>query len=320
MQKKIDNRKFGKVAVLMGGEHSEREISLMTGGAVLEAFLQQGIDAHGVDVGPNICDQLIDENYDRAFIALHGTQGEDGTIQALLEVLNIPYTGSNVVASAIAMNKDKTKLIWQALGLPILPFMIIDTHADFDIVVERLGLPLVIKPTCEGSSVGVSKVSERDDFQKALDKAALPNSKIMAEPWIEGDEYSVSILNDRALPVIRISTPEGFYDYDAKYFSESTGYHIPSGLAKSDEKSLQQIALEGYKALECSVWGRVDVLRDPAGKFWLNTKSFASSETCMPIRPSPIHRVLPLTCRPTPGIKTTANKTNAVMSNSGAAL
>jgi len=274
MKNGMNKTKFGKVAVLMGGEHSEREISLMSGNAVLDAFLQQGIDAHGVDVGPNVCNVLMAEKYDRAFIALHGTQGEDGSIQGLLEYLNIPYTGSNVLASAIGMDKEKTKLVWQALGLPTLPFMIVNDNSDsgtvdFESLTDKLGLPLSIKPTCEGSSVGISKVSNRDAFQIAIDNAKLYHTKVMAEPWIEGDEYTVGILANEALPVIRISTPDGFYDYESKYFSESTGYFIPSGLSQDDETLIHKIALDAYHALDCRHWGRVDFLCDPSGQFWL---------------------------------------------------
>lgn len=282
----MNNKNFGKVAVLMGGEHSEREISLMSGNAVLQALLKQGIDAHGVDVGPNICETLLSKKYDRVFVALHGTQGEDGTIQGLLEYLQIPYTGSDVLASAIAMNKEKTKLIFQSLGLPTLPFMIIHADTHFEAVADKLGLPLSIKPTSEGSSVGVYKVLNQDDFQHAVRELQHSQNKIMAEHWIDGDEYTVGILDGKALPVIRISTPEGFYDYKAKYFSEATGYYIPSALNQDDEISLQKIALDAYHALDCKDWGRVDALRDPSGKFWLlevNTIPGLTSHSLVPM-------------------------------------
>lgn len=269
LNKNIAPKQFGKVAVLMGGEHSEREISLMSGNAVVKALQEAKVEVLPIDVDKNLCSVLLKEKPDRIFVAMHGTFGEDGTLQGLLEALKIPYTGSNVIASALAMHKERAKLIWKSLGLPTLDFMIVDKTTTFESAKKRLGLPLAVKPTAEGSSVGVSRVHTDSEFQVAIDKAKQSPSEVMIEPWIQGEEITMSIVADTALPIIRVVPPVDFYDYEAKYFSDETQYHIPSGLPKDKEEEIKQLALLAYKSLGCRHWGRVDAILDKAGKVWL---------------------------------------------------
>jgi D-alanine-D-alanine ligase len=269
MTGEIDVKALGKVAVLMGGLSAEREVSLKSGNAVLTALKSQGVDAHGVDVGQDILAVLQAGHYDRVFNALHGRGGEDGTIQGALETLGLPYTGSGVMASALAMDKLRTKLVWLGLGLPTPMFRVLDDAMDLDKVSEELGLPLVVKPSHEGSSIGVTRVNTAAQLQQAYADAQKFDSEIIAETWITGAEYTAAILGEEPLPLIRLETPHEFYDYDAKYVSDTTGYHIPSGLDPVIEKEMQQLALRAFSAVGASGWGRVDFMCDEDGKPWL---------------------------------------------------
>ena len=261
--------KFGKVAVLLGGKSAEREVSLDSGKAVLEALVRSGINAEAFDPQERSVTELV--NYDRAFIVLHGRGGEDGQIQGVLDWLNIPYTGTPVQGSAIGMDKVKTKQIWQGSELPTAPYRLITADTNFNEVIDKLGLPLIIKPVHEGSSIGMSKVEKTEDFETALSKATTHDSIVMAEQWITGSEYTVVILNGEALPVIRLEPPKdvAFYDYEAKYKRNDTQYGIPSGLSDADEKHLKELALRAFQAVGASGWGRIDAMRDEQGNFWL---------------------------------------------------
>jgi D-alanine-D-alanine ligase len=258
-------RDFGKVAVLMGGRSAEREISLKSGTRVLEALRGRGVDAHPFDPAELGLDQLLAQRYARVFIALHGRFGEDGTIQGALEYLGIPYTGSGVMASALAMDKWRTKLLWQAAGIPTPPYEVLSRTSDFSGVAERLGLPLMIKPAREGSSIGMSKVTSVETIPGAFELAAQYDSLILAERFIEGVELTAAILGEEALPLIRLETPRVFYDYEAKYFADDTRYILPCGLPPRQEKRVQELALEAFRLLGCSGWGRVDLMLDGSG-------------------------------------------------------
>ncbi len=259
---------LGRVAVLMGGWSSERAISLKSGAAVLQALRHRGVDAHAVDVGPEVARQLQEGGYQRAFVMLHGRGGEDGVIQGLLEALGIPYTGSGVLGSALSMDKLRSKQVWQAAGLPTLPVVRLSGESGSE-VIDRLGLPLAVKPAREGSSIGISKVTTAEGLLPAWREAARHDPLVIAEPWIEGEEYTVGILDGVALPVIRIEVGAGFYDYHAKYQAEDTRYHCPSGLPAKREEALQRLALEAFQALGAEGWGRVDLLLDGQGNAWL---------------------------------------------------
>lgn len=261
--------KFGKVAVLLGGKSAERQVSLNSGQAVLDALLRCDVNAEAFDPLKRSVMELA--HYDRAFIVLHGRGGEDGQIQGVLEWLNIPYTGTGVQGSAIGMDKVKTKQVWQGSELPTAPYRLINAQSDFEQVIHDLGLPLIIKPVHEGSSIGMSKVEKIEDFSEALSKATLHDSVVMAEKWITGCEFTVVLLNGQALPVIRLEPPKdvAFYDYDAKYKRNDTTYGIPCGLSEQDEKTLQQLALRSFQAVGASGWGRVDAMQDAQGNFWL---------------------------------------------------
>ena len=260
---------FGKVAVLMGGQSAERAVSLKSGAAVLNALIAQKIDAHGIDVGKDVLDKLIKGNFDRVFIALHGRGGEDGTIQGALEILGIPYTGSGVMASALAMDKLRTKQIWQSLDLPTPVFSIIESAAQLDALVDDLGLPLMMKPSHEGSSIGMTKVTSQQQLQAAYKTANQYDSEILAEAWITGQEYTVTIIGGAAYPLIRLETPHEIYDYAAKYETDTTLYHCPCGLDEFVEKEFQNLAMRAFRAVGASGWGRVDMFRDSEGKPWL---------------------------------------------------
>lgn len=260
---------FGKVVVLMGGDSAEREISLLTGNNILAALNRNGIDAYSIDVGFDVVDQLQALNPDRAFIALHGPGGEDGTIQGLLDYLAIPYTGSSVAASAITMEKTYSKLIWISTNIPTLPFRIVmDLEAAIE-AMQEFGFPLCVKPTNDGSSVGVTKVVDPEQLPNAFNKAAAYNKRVMIEPWIEGAEYTVGILGEIALPIIEIRTPRAFYDFDAKYNEDTTEYICPCDLSLEKAKELQDLSLKAFQVLGCQGWGRVDMVMDPFGKVYL---------------------------------------------------
>ena len=277
---------FGKVAVLMGGPSSEREISLLSGKAVLAALQARGVDAHAFDPAERPLTALSAEGFKRVFIALHGRYGEDGTVQGALETMAIPYTGSGVMASALAMDKWRTKMIWLQVGLPTPRYLVLTAEADWKQVVREIGLPLIVKPAREGSTIGISKVTRLEDMPKAYADAARHDPLVLAEQFIEGREVTVSILGDRALPVIRIEAPGGNYDYQNKYFSDDTRYFCPSGLPSELEKGIQSISLEAFRLLDCRGWGRADLMIDAAGKPWLlemNTSPGMTAHSLVPM-------------------------------------
>lgn len=260
---------FGRVAVLMGGCSAEREVSLRSGNAVLEALLRSGVDAFGLNLGEQALEQLLAEKIDRAFIALHGRGGEDGSIQGVLEWLRIPYTGSDVMASALGMDKFKCKQVWQGLGLPTPASSLLKQTSNPKELVAKLGLPLMIKPAHEGSSIGMSKVTSAEQLAQAYAEASRYDSRILAERFIKGSEFTVSIVDDKALPVIGLKTSHDFYDFSAKYTATDTEYLLPCGLTKVEEEALQQLALEAYRAVGCESWGRVDIMVDEEKQPWL---------------------------------------------------
>jgi D-alanine-D-alanine ligase len=257
---------FGKVAVLLGGKSSEREISLMSGNGVLEALRAKGVDAHPFDPSERDLLGLKREGFARCFIALHGRGGEDGTVQGALEVLGIPYTGSGVMGSAIAMDKWRTKMVWLANGLPTPRYRILSKGDDWAAVAGELGLPLIVKPANEGSTLGLTKVRHAGELQGAYELAAAKYRDIaLAEQFIDGPEYTASIVGDAPLPLIRIEAPQGNYDYQNKYFTDDTKYHCPAGLPDAQEKSLQALALKAFELVGCAGWGRVDLMLDAKG-------------------------------------------------------
>jgi D-alanine-D-alanine ligase len=254
---------FGKVAVLLGGKSAERAVSLNSGARVLAALQRQGVDAHAFDPAERKLDDLA--AFDRVFIALHGRYGEDGTIQGALELMGIPYTGSGVMASALGMDKWRTKLLWRSVGLPIPEFAMLDKNSDFAAVERQLGLPIFVKPDCEGSSIGISKVKQPGTLQQAYAQAAKHDALVLAERGIIGGEYTVAILGDEALPIIKIEPATEFYDYEAKYLRDDTAYRCPCGLPEARELELRAQALEAFRVLGCRGWGRVDFLMDKEG-------------------------------------------------------
>ena len=260
---------LGRVAVLFGGSSAEREVSLKSGQAVLSALTRSGVDAVGYDPADGGLVGLEALAPDRVFIALHGRGGEDGTLQGALELLGIPYTGSGVLASALGMDKQRTKLVWQALGLPTPESVMLEAGADWAAVVARLGLPLIVKPVHEGSTLGISIVESAEALATAYHEAARFDARVMAERFIKGDEYTVSLLGDEVLPAIRVEVPGGFYDYEAKYLSDETRYHLPCGLADAEEAELGELCRRAFEAVGAEGWGRVDVMRDAEGRFWL---------------------------------------------------
>ncbi|OGT21312.1 MAG: D-alanine--D-alanine ligase [Gammaproteobacteria bacterium RBG_16_57_12] len=260
---------FGKVAVVMGGTSAEREISLKSGTAVLTALQRQGVDAHGLDTRDGVIEPLQHGGFDRVFIMLHGRGGEDGVIQGVLETLGLPYTGSGVLASALGMDKQRTKQLWLGVELPTPPFCMIGDVQECGVVIDEIGLPVFVKPAHEGSSVGMSKVTEAEQLPEAWRKARQFDECVLAERWIDGGEYTVAILAGEALPPIRVQPAREFYDYEAKYLAGTTQYHCPCGLADSAIEELQSLALQAFAAVGCRGWGRVDVMRDRDGNFWL---------------------------------------------------
>jgi len=258
-----------KVAVLLGGSTAEREVSLKSGALVLAALRARGVDAHPFDPAEQDLEDLIEARFERAFIALHGRFGEDGTVQGVLEWLGIPYTGSGVLGSALAMDKLRAKLLWQACGIPTPAHELLDARGDFRAVAARLGVPLMVKPVNEGSSIGMSKVRAPDSLEEAYALAVNYDRLVMAEKFIEGSELTAGILGDEALPLIRLETPREFYDYEAKYVADDTRYLIPCGLPAAREREIQALCLKAFRALGCSGWGRVDLMLDAAGEPWL---------------------------------------------------
>lgn len=256
--------RFGKVAVLMGGVSAERDVSLMSGKAVLEALLAEGVNAHGVDANPSNIGELAKQDYDRVFNMLHGRWGEDGVVQGALESIGMPYTGSGVLGCALSMDKVRSKQIWQAIGLPTAKYRALTSKEDTRGLVEELGLPLFLKPACEGSSVGVGKVSQESELLSVYETAAGVGDVVLAEQFIAGAELTVGILNNTALPIVRMQTQNEFYDYEAKYQSDETQYFCPAGLEDKLEQDIRKIAEAAFRSLGCSGWGRVDVMLDAA--------------------------------------------------------
>ena len=262
--------KFGKVAVLMGGKSAEREISLMSGKCVLAALRSKGVDAHAFDPAERDLTELRRDGYARCFVALHGRGGEDGTVQGALEVLGLPYTGSGVMGSAIGMDKWRTKMIWLANGLPTPRYRILSGRDDWKAVAADLGLPLIVKPANEGSTLGLTRVNSVSQLPEAYELAAKKyHDMALAEQFIDGPEYTASIVAEETLPLIRIEAPQGNYDYQNKYFTDDTKYHCPCGLEPAVEDRLKALALQAFRLVGCVGWGRVDLMLDSQGRPWL---------------------------------------------------
>ena len=266
LKRATEPKEFGRVAVLFGGDSSEREISLLSGNAVLAALKRSKVDAQPFDPRDKPLTLLLEERFDRVWIALHGPGGEDGTLQGALEYLGVPYTGSGVMGSAIGMDKLRSKRLAQASGVATSPFVVLNGPQEFDHAIEKLGLPMIVKPATQGSSVGMTKVEKAADLPAAYAAAAKTDLIVFAESWITGSEYTVAILQGRALPSIRIETPRSFYDYEAKYFRDDTKYHCPSGLSAPAEQHLANLALATFEAAGAEGWGRVDFMMDAAGR------------------------------------------------------
>lgn len=260
---------FGRVAVLLGGTSAEREVSLKSGAAVLKALQERGVDAHALDVDGDAMSQLIEGQFDRAFVILHGRGGEDGTIQGALELLRLPYTGSGVMASALGMDKWRSKLLWQAAGLPVPAYRLLEAETDFAAVADELGLPLFVKPANEGSSVGISKVNTEGELKPAFKDAAKHDRLVLAEQYIGGGEYTVAIVGGEVLPVVKIEPSGEFYDYESKYLRDDTAYRCPCGLSAEKEAELQALAARAFAVLGCRGWGRIDILLDEAQRPYL---------------------------------------------------
>ena len=272
--------------MLLGGKSAEREVSLKSGGMVLAALRRKGVDAHPFDPKERDLQDLLKERFARAFIALHGRFGEDGTLQGVLEWLGIPYTGSGVLASALAMDKVRTKRMWAAEGLPSAPYEILGKESNLKAVAKRLGTPLFVKPASEGSSVGMTKVKKAGDLEEAYALAVNYDPVVIAEKFIDGPELTVAIVGERVLPAIRIETPREFYDYEAKYLADDTRYRIPCGLSKAKEQQLQALSLRAFRALGCSGWGRVDLMLDRRARPFLleiNTSPGMTDHSLVPM-------------------------------------
>lgn len=284
MHKQVDVKQFGKVAVLLGGKSGEREVSLKSGNAVLTALQRQGVDAQAFDPAHRNLSEL--SGFDRVFISLHGRFGEDGTMQGLLDLMGIPYTGSGVMASAVGMDKWRTKLLWRASGVVTPDFEMLDANTDFEQVAKHLDLPLFVKPANEGSSIGITKVKTADALPEAYALAAKADPLVIAEKFVGGGEYTVGILDGEALPIIRIVPKNEYYDFEAKYLRNDTEYHCPSGLDAAKEAQIQQEALVAFKVLGCKGWGRVDFLIDEAGKHYfleVNTSPGMTDHSLVPM-------------------------------------
>jgi len=260
---------FGKVAVLLGGKSAEREVSLKSGSMVLNALRSRGVDALAFDPAERGLDALIGERFERAFIALHGRFGEDGTVQGVLEWLGIAYTGSGVLASALAMDKLRSKLLWHAEGLPTPPHAVLTKDSNLRTVARKLGVPLMVKPASEGSSIGMSKVGSAAGLDEAYALAANYDPVVIAEKFIDGTELTAGILGDQVLPLIKIETPRDFYDYEAKYIANDTRYIVPCGLSAARERDMQALCLRAFRALGCRGWGRVDLMLNRQGRAFL---------------------------------------------------
>jgi D-alanine-D-alanine ligase len=270
----------------MGGQSAEREISLMSGKKVLEALQNAGVDARAFDPAERQVFELKNERFDRVFIALHGRYGEDGTVQGALELLGIPYTGSGVMASALCMDKVRTKLVWLASGLPTPRYEVIRNDSNWTEVAARLGLPLIVKPAREGSTLGLTKVANTADLRTAFDNAARYDSLVLAEEFVEGDELTAGFLGEQPLPLIRIEAPQGNYDYQNKYFSDGTQYFCPCGLPAEQERAIQVLVMRSVEALGCSGWGRADLIRRRDGTLSLlemNTSPGMTGHSLVPM-------------------------------------
>ncbi|MFN3543266.1 MAG: D-alanine--D-alanine ligase [Thiobacillus sp.] len=281
-------KRFGKVAVMLGGTSAERPVSLNSGNAVLAALTRRGVDAHAFDPASRNLGDLISGEFDRVFIALHGRYGEDGCMQGALELLQLPYTGSGVMASAIGMDKWRTKLLWRAAGLPTADWAILAADSDFDAVEKQLGLPIFVKPAREGSSIGMSKVTEPGTLKAAFETAVEHDPLVLAERFIDGAEFTVGILGDAALPLIRLepAKDKAFYDFEAKYLRNDTQYHCPAGLPDAQEQALRQLALDAFRLIGGRGWGRVDVMLDRAGQPYLlevNTSPGMTDHSLVPM-------------------------------------
>ena len=277
---------FGKVAVLMGGRSAEREISLLSGNNVLEGLRRKGVDAHAFDPAERDLFELKRAGYTRVFLILHGRYGEDGTVQGALEIMGIPYTGSGVMASALCMDKLRTKLIWLATGIPTPRYVVLTAASDWTAVAKELGLPVIVKPAHEGSSIGLTKVTSVEKIEAAYELAAKCDMLVIAEEFISGRELTAAFLDERALPLIRIEAPQGNYDYQNKYFSDDTRYHCPCGLPAGQERELQTTVMRAANALGCAGWGRADLmLRDDGRAFLLemNTAPGMTGHSLVPM-------------------------------------
>ncbi len=279
-----DFNQFGKVAVLLGGKSAEREISLKSGAAVLAALLHQGVDAKAFDPASQELSEL--KGFDRAFNALHGRYGEDGTIQGALELMNIPYTGSGVMASSVGMDKWRTKLLWRVLDIKTPDFEVVNAQSDFAAIERKLGLPLFVKPANEGSSIGITKVKQKGGLEDAWVLACTVDPLVIAEQFIGGGEYTVGILGETPLPIVGIVPKNEFYDYEAKYLRNDTEYLCPCGLSKAKEAQIQAEALQAFRAVGCKGWGRVDFLMDEAGAHYfleVNTSPGMTDHSLVPM-------------------------------------
>ncbi len=284
------NNEFGKVAVMLGGSSAEREVSLNSGRAVLKALQDSGVDAHAFDPSEKPITDLLVESFDCVVIMLHGRGGEDGSMQGALELLGLPYSGSNVLGSALAMDKVRTKQIWQTLELPTANYKIADKstfdEADCNVIMSELGDVVMVKPAQEGSSIGMAKVTNPEQLASAIQDAFVYDDAVLLERFIQGSEYTVTILDGKALPSIRMSTPHTFYDYAAKYQSDSTEYFCPSGLSEAEESKLGQLAISAFNAVSGTGWGRVDFMRDMNGEFFLleaNTVPGMTAKSLVPM-------------------------------------
>lgn len=271
-ERQIDPARFGRVAVILGGTSAEREISLRSGAQVLQGLLNAGVDAFAIDLGGDGQEpiaQLLEARFDRAFLILHGRGGEDGTIQGVLEMMGKPFTGSGVAASALGMDKLRSKQLWQGAGLPTPAFAILDDAVELTEVEQRLGYPMMVKPAHEGSSIGMSKVRNLDELKAAYASAREYDRCVLAEQWVNGPEFTIALLAGQALPVIRLETPHDFYDFDAKYQAGDTHYHFDTGLDADKAAALQALALTAFETAGCRGWGRVDAMMDADGQFQL---------------------------------------------------
>ncbi|TBU82818.1 D-alanine--D-alanine ligase [Pseudomonas daroniae] len=269
LKSKLPASAFGRVAVLFGGKSAEREVSLKSGNAVLSALQSAGVDAFGIDVGDDFLERLLSEKIDRAFIVLHGRGGEDGSMQGLLECAGVPYTGSGILASALAMDKLRTKQVWQSLGLSTPRHAMLASADDCRRAAAELGFPLIVKPAHEGSSIGMAKVADVEALIAAWQDAAVYDSQVLVEQWIHGPEFTIAMLRGEVLPPIALGTPHSFYDYDAKYLADDTQYRIPCGLDVDKEAELKALTAKACEAVGTQGWARADVMQDAEGRFWL---------------------------------------------------